>query len=70
MLKEVETRVAVGGGATRREAPVEVGVSSRRTPFACSGVRSRVQGGPIGGVRAGQTPVRSGPNTSHLSARR
>ena len=64
MLKEVETRVSVGGGATRREAPVEVGVSSRRTPFACSGVRSRVhQGGPIGGVRAGQTPVRSGPNT-------
>lgn len=65
VLKEVETRrIAVGGGATRREAPVEVGVSSRETPFACSGVRSRVhQGGPIGGVRAGQTPVRSGPNT-------
>ena len=52
MLKEVETRcIAVGGGATRREAPVEVGVSSRETPFACSGVRA-----PIGGVRAGQTP--------------
>ena len=65
MLKEVETRVAVGGGATRREAPVEVGVSSRETPFACSGVRSRVhQGPPIGGVRAGQTPVVGRTHTS------